>query len=847
MSSEQQLPIYEIEASFREQMRTCGCAVVTAPTGSGKSTQLPKWLLAELPEAQRIIVLQPRRLAARLLAERVAWELGEQCGQRVGYLTRFERACSAKTRLLFVTEGVLTRMLLSSGALDDCGAVVFDEFHERTINADLGLAMVQHLRCTTRPDLKLVVMSATMDAAGVSAYLNNAPLLESHGRLYPVELSYTPHNDFSLYRNAANALSELLAAGAAGDVLIFMPGAGEIRRCIDEISARKYNEKLRLLPLYGEMSSEAQRAVFSPCEERKVIVATNIAETSLTIPGVRIVIDSGLVKLGRCESGRGVDILELTPCSRDAAAQRAGRAGREAPGICRRLWSAIEQDHRLAHTPPEIRRLDLADAILSVHCYGFKDDHAFPWFEAPPENGARDARALLQRLGLLASDGAVTELGRQIQRFPAHPRIALMLHEGAKHGCYELACGAAALIGARPLMATSCPREQLTALRNDHKRKMRQLNAPESDIIAQLQLVKSAASAHFAIDACERLGITASAARDIARDSANYLRMRPKDAGAESPDAPLQLSRVILRCFPDRLARRLDRGTLDCELAERRRAVLSERSLAREAPLLVAAEIRETTLKNRPGSVLELSLACGICEDWLWEDFADDLQENDEIFWDNAKQQVLRRTNLSCLGVTLEEKIRTDPEPIAAAELLCAQLEANATPLLGWDESCDHFVERVHFLAAHFPELELPQFDDAIRERVRRALCAGETKYSAVKNKPALPFIQSILTPKQLSAIQKLAPESLPLPRGRKLRITYQAGQPPKGRAKIQELYDVKGPLTVGDGRIPVLLDILAPNFRTVQITDNLPRFWEVHYPALKSQLARRYPKHEWR
>ncbi len=847
MSSESHLPIYEIESSFREQLRAHGCVVVTAPTGSGKSTQLPQWLLTDLPAHQRIIVLQPRRLAARLLAERVAWELGEQCGQRVGYLTRFERACGAQTRLLFVTEGVLTRMLLSDNALADCGAVIFDEFHERTINADLGLAMVQHLRCTTRPDLKLVVMSATMDASAVSSYLKDAPLLESQGRLYPVDLSYTPHNDLSLYRNVSRALNEIISGGATGDVLVFMPGAGEIRRCIDELSAHSYGEQLRFLPLYGEMSGEAQRAVFSQCPLRKVIVATNIAETSLTIPGVRIVIDSGLVKLGRCESGRGVDILELTSCSRDAADQRAGRAGREAPGICRRLWSTIEQDHRLAHTPPEIRRLDLADAILSVHCYGFKDDSAFPWFEAPPENGAKDARALLRRLGLLDEDGAVTALGRQIQRFPAHPRIALMLHEGAKHGCYELACGAAALIGARPLMATGCPRELLTSLRNDHKRKMRQTGAPESDIIAQLQLVKNASAAHFASDACEHIGINAGAARDIARDCANYLRMRPKDAQSDAEDAPLRLSRVILRCFPDRLARRLDRGTLDCELAERHRALLSERSLAREAPLLVAAEIRETTQKNRPGSILELSLASGVREEWLWEDFADDLEERDEIFWDNAKQQVLRRTNLSCLGVTLEEKIRTDPEPTAAAALLCEQLEANATPLLGWDDECDRFVERVHFLAQYFPELGLPQFDDQTRERIRRALCEGETKYSAVKNKPALPYIQSILTPKQLSAIQQLAPESLPLPRGRKLRITYQAGQPPKGRAKIQELYDVKGPLTVGDGRIPVLLDILAPNFRTVQITDNLPRFWEVHYPALKSQLARRYPKHEWR
>ena len=841
------LPIYDIEDAFRTQLRSSGRVVVTAPTGSGKSTQLPKWLLEEIPPDRRVIVLQPRRLAARLLAERVAWELGGKTGQLAGYLTRFEKSAGSRTRLLFVTEGILTRMLLSPDGLADCGAVVFDEFHERTINADLGLAMVEHLRRTVRPDLKLVVMSATIDAGGVSDYLGGCPVLESRGRLFPVEISYTPRNDLPLCRNAAKALGQLIDAGAAGDVLIFMPGAGEIRRCMDEIAARDYGERLRVLPLYGELRPEDQRAVFEPCAVRKVIVATNIAETSLTIPGVCIVIDSGLVKQGRCESGRGVDVLELVACSRDAADQRAGRAGREGPGICRRLWSGIDQDHRVAHTTPEIRRMDLAEAVLSVHCYGFRDDGAFPWFEAPPEKGVAAARELLRRLGILADDGTVTPLGRSVQRFPTHPRIALMLHEGSRHGCYELSCGAAALLGARPLMAGGFSREAATELRGQVRRSARELAAPESDIIAQLQLVRQAAAAHFAPEACERLGVNVGAARDIDRDCANFLRLRPRDAAATVPDASLQLSRVMMRCFPDRLARRCDRGTLNCELAHRQRAVLSERSLVRDEPLMVAAEIRETTLKNRPGSGLELSLACGVREEWLWEDFPGELQEQDEIFWDNARQQVLRRVTLSCLGVVLEERVRTDPDPEVAARLLAEQLDANATPLLGWDDDCERFIDRVHFLSEHFPDLELPRYDESARAQVRMALCAGQTRYSAVRSKPALPYVQSLLTPRQLAAVQRLAPETVPLPRGRKLRITYQPGQPPKGRARIQELYDVKGPLAVGDGKIPVLLDILAPNYRTVQITDDRPRFWTVYYPALKTQLSRRYPRHEWR
>ena len=594
----------------------------------------------------------------------------------------------------------------------------------------------------------------------------------------------------------------------------------------------------------------------NPAQRRKVILATNIAETSLTIPGVRIVIDSGLVKQSRYDAVRGIDILETVPISRDSAQQRAGRAGREAPGVCRRLWNALEQDHKTPHTPPEVVRVDLADALLAIHCAGWTDDERFPWFQRPPENSVKAARTLLHNLGLLNPDGTATNTGRAVLAFPTHPRLALLLWRSAQLGIYDLACGCAAILASRPLIAArTMPARQLTELRGS-LRKTKQdnsgQNAPESDFLAQLSLVQQASAQHFSLDACERLGIQAGAARDIAREWASLRSSVPassvpaQECAGKSPETAL--ARLLLECFPDRLARRLDKGTLSCELQGRKRATLSPRSLVRDEPLFIAAEIRETTAGNSPGTTVELSLASGIREEWLWEQYPEELKEDDNIFWDSVKQQVLRRRTLSCLGLVLEESVRNDPPPDQAAALLAEQIEStNALPLLGWDEKCTAWIDRVRFLRPHFPELELPEYTDTECRAIRQALCAGERTYAAVRNKPALPFLQAILTPKQLAAVERLAPAAVPLPRNRKMRIEYHPGQPPKGRARIQELYDVAGPITVADGRIPVLLDILAPNFRTVQITDDLPRFWQIHYPAIKPQLSRRYPKHEWR
>ncbi|MBQ7652150.1 MAG: ATP-dependent helicase HrpB [Victivallales bacterium] len=848
------LPIHSVKEQILLAIHQ-GAVVITAPTGSGKSTQVPRFLLEAVPEGSRILVLQPRRIAARMLAERVAFEMNEKLGGTIGFQTRYERAVSAATRILFITEGILTKMMVADHSLKGVSAIVFDEFHERNVNTDLGLAMARHLRDTVRKDLKLAVMSATMDATPISNYLN-CPVVNSEGRMYDVAISYCTQQVKMLGPAAAAAkeLVALLNSGVQGDVLIFMPGAYEIRKTIEACGAIKTQEKLAFLPLYGDLSPDAQRKVMEPAECRKVIVATNIAETSLTIPGVRHVIDSGLAKYSFYDSARGIDSLETRPIARDSADQRSGRAGREAPGTCRRLWSWIEQSAKNPRTLPEIQRVDLAEAVLAVKAFGFNDVNAFPWYEKPQQRMLDNATQTLTALGFISeSDGGLTETGKLLQSFPAHPRLALLMWLGSQDGCYDLACYTAAIISERPLLSgagvsPSMNRER----RQSAKRKARGEKLPASDFITLIDSVQSAREARFQPDFCQRLGINEKAARDVCRAADDFMalgnRMDWRQNNAD--DSEEACLKCILRTFPDRLARRKDSGSLVCLLPMGRRAELARESVVRDESLFVAAEIREVAAVGIQSSKLMLSLASGIREDWLLDYFPDAWTDIDEPFWDEQKQQVFRRTSLSCLGLCLDEKVRNDPPADVAghilAEHVAEQMDAGRVPLEDWNDGVSRWIERVHWVASIFPEEGLPAYDDAGRMKVLEMLCQGETSIRALRNKDTLAYAKQLLSYKQQQFVDAMAPPFIMLPNGRRMKIDYAVGQTPKGKAKIQDLYDVKQTPTVANGRVRILLDILAPNFRTVQITDDLTNFWNTLYPKIRTELSRRYPKHKW-
>lgn len=847
----QTLPINAVKDEILNALNK-GSAVITAPTGSGKSTQVPKFALETIPDDKIILVLQPRRLAARMLAERISFEMGDKPGGIVGYETRYEHVQSKSTRILFITEGILTRMLVATPDLPEIGAIIFDEFHERSIYTDLGIAMAKHVRDTRRPDLKLIVMSATIDAAPICAYLGNCDTIHSEGRLFDVAISYSKQNtrEIGPAMAASKALSELMAEKLPGDILIFMPGGYEIRKTIELCSAIKFNEKVEFLPLYGDLPPEAQHKVMEPSDARKIIVATNIAETSLTIPGVRHVIDSGLAKTNNFDPVRGVNSLDTMPIARDSADQRAGRAGREGPGTCRRLWTWIEYSAMYAKTQPEIQHVDLADALLAIAAFGFSNPNDFPWFEKPPVRMLNGAMDMLTRLGMISPDGAITKLGRLLQSFPAHPRLSLLIWLGSQHGCLSMCAWAAAIFSERPMVtgSVSSPSQN-----RDRRYSSRDKNLPSSDFIVLMQLAQAAKDAHFSPAFCQRAGINGGAAADVCRAAADYerLALRKHWNCAQDDNAVENFLKCILQAFPDKLARRMDSGTLNCQLQNDRRGELSKESVVRYNNLFIASEIREVTGSGLQGSKLMLSMASGIQEDWLLDLFPDNWDDVDEIFWDDRKQQVFRRRRLSCLGLCLEEKISNDPDPNAAADILCKKLfeeiEAGRVPLSKWDEDVDRWIQRVRWVADIFPKENLPTFDENNRMEVYRILCEGETALRMLKNKDCLCYVKNILSYSQQQFVESMAPPFIMLPTGRRMKIEYIPGQTPKGRARIQDFYDLKQTPLIAGGRVKILLDILAPNMRTVQITDDLANFWNTLYPKIRTELARRYPKHVWR
>ncbi len=826
------LPIYEVRSQIQDALIKSRSAIITAPTGSGKSTQVPKFLLDLTTD--RILVLQPRRIAARMLAERVAFEMGCEPGGIVGYHTRYERAFGMDTRILFVTEGILTRMLADDPTMPGIGAIVFDEYHERSLNTDLGLAMAWHSRMGLRKDLLLVVMSATMDAGPVSAFLGNAPIVNSRGRLFDVKVSYCSQADRleGPADAAASALKELIASGESGDILIFMPGAREIRRTVDACSRLAVGSELDIMPLYGELPPEEQRRVMRPSKKRKVIVATNIAETSLTIPGVRHVIDSGLARMARYDAVRGVDVLDTVPIARDSADQRAGRAGREAAGTCRRLWTWLEHSAKPSRTVPEIHRVDLAEAVLAVHAFGFDCPNDFPWLEKPSDKSVSTAERLLENLGAVKPDfGGISDLGRKLQNMPTHPRLALLLWLGSGRGCLELAAWAVGLLSARNIVLPgAAPR-----------RKRGSGDLPESDFLSLIWLAKAAADGHFAPEYCQSLGVNHSAAREVARIAGDCVasaeRAHWKCGSCKSKE--LAFMQCMLQVFPDRLARRIGNSEL-CELAGGRHGELQPGTFVGENGLFVAAEMRE----GANGKV-QLAMTSGVDEEWLLDFFPDEWQDVDEAFWDERKQQVLRRMELYCLGVKLEEKVRNDPSPEAASDIL-AELLSRGKLSPQWNtDAADRWISRVRWLAEVFPEKKLNVYSDL--SPAYRELCHGETSVKGLKNKDYFSAIKNMLTYEEQRFVDKMAPEVFMLPNGRRMKIEYAPGTTPKGRSRIQDFYDLPATPCVAGGRVKILLDILAPNNRTVQITDDLENFWKVLYPKIRTELSRRYPRHLWK
>jgi ATP-dependent helicase HrpB len=839
------LPIYELENEIVVSLAAQPRLILQAPTGSGKSTQVPQMLLDRglLGEGE-VVILQPRRLATRLLASRVAFERSGRLGNEVGYQIRFEKVVSKNTRIRFVTEGILLRQLLQDPALRGVAAILFDEFHERHLYGDITLARACHLQETKRPDLKLVVMSATLESDKLEKYLAPCPVLTSSGRAHPVRVEYLAKpvrgDGYPVWDLAADEF-ERLAAQTEGDVLVFMPGKYEISRTISAIRASRVSDRFVALPLHSELLPAEQDAALTQYEKRKVIVATNVAETSLTIDGVRAVIDSGLARIARFDPRRGINTLFIEKISRAAAEQRAGRAGRTAPGHCLRLWTESEHLERAPQELPEVKRLDLAEVVLTLKASGIEDVAAFRWLEPPDPKALESAEQLLTDLGAIMA-GKLTSLGRRMLAFPVHPRYARMLLAAQEQRCVRGIALIAALTQGRNLLRRA-EGKQMRDEREDFFG-----GDDESDLFILLRAFRFAEKNNFDPRRCSRLGVNGGAAREAAQLWEQFLSI----ARAEGLDLeerktePGAIARCVLTGFPDQVAVRLDEGTLRCALVHNRRGVLARESVVHRARLLTASEIREIESSDGERQVL-LTLATAIKEEWLREFFPGAVQEKTEVTYDPSLRRVVGRTVTLFHDLVLTEKKSERVPSGEAAAILAREVIAENCPLKSWDHSVEQWIARLNFAAAAFPELELPPIDEADRALLIEQVCQGATSYKEIKDRPVAPVLKTWLSAGQQRALDELAPERIKLPNDRNAKITYSATNAPTIAARIQDLYGVENGLTIGQGRVSLRIEVLAPNHRPIQITDDLATFWCESYPQIKQELQRKYPKHKWR
>ena len=842
------LPVHEIERPLLEAIRDAGRVIVQAPTGSGKSTQIPQMLdRAGLTREGEIVVLQPRRLAARMLARRVALEMGVALGADVGYQVRLESRVSTATRIRFVTEGILLRQMIADPGLRNVSAIIFDEFHERHLYGDITLGRALQLQRDLRPGLRIVVMSATLDLGRLAEYLAPCPQVISKGRTFPVTVQYLLKPvDFErtpVWEVTADAVAHAATTNSEGDALVFMPGAIEIARTCEATRHRLGSRDFDILPLHGELPPAEQDRAVDASERRKVIVATNVAETSITIPGVRVVVDAGLARVARFDPHRGIDTLLVEKISQASAEQRAGRAGRTAPGFCARLWT--ERDHALrpAAELPEVKRLDLAEVVLTLKAAGINDVAGFPWLEPPDPKALARAESLLADLGAVRpSDGAITELGGRMLRFPAHPRYARMLVEAAKRGCVNEVATIAALTQGRPIFIRN-PGKEVERAREEAFGDER-----ASDFFVLLEALRYAERAGFSVDACRRVGVHAQAARQVGPLAAQFLALA-RSAGLESRRDSIErdaIRRSVLAGFADQVARRLDRGTLRCELVHGRRGMLARESVVQDSPLLVAAEINE--IGGRGGDVTTLLGACtAIDEHLLDEMFPGELRTEETAELDAASKRVSVRRRTVFRDLVLEDREAGEATADAAVKILVREVEEGRVSISGWDESVEHWIIRVNTMARLFPEFEVAPISDEDRRVILEQVVHGARTLREVRERPVWPVLKSWLSMEQLGALDQLFPERLAMPNGRRTRITYKADGTATLSARIQELFGVEKNIVIAQGRLPLRLEILAPNQRPLQITDDLTRFWRETYPEIKPALSRRYPRHEWR
>lgn len=819
------LPASLIANDVNETLADNQSLVVTAPPGAGKSTLLPLTILAGLNnDGGKILMLEPRRLAARQIAERMAQMLGEEVGKTVGYRIRFENKVSKQTRIEVLTEGILTRMLVDDATLEGVSVVIFDEFHERSINSDLALALTRQAQEIIRPDLKIVIMSATIDASNICAALK-APLIESEGRMFPVEINYSttetdrhfPYSSSSIASATASAIVKVHGEHE-GDILAFLPGQGEIERCMELLGTSL--SPTEVMPLYGNLSSEQQRRAIAPSRqgERKVVLATPIAETSITIEGVRVVVDSGLCRQVVFDSRTGLSHLETVRISRDMATQRMGRAGRVAEGTCYRLWTKASEHLMAEQRIAEIEDADLAPMILDIAAFGENDVETLPWLTLPPRANVFKAKNLLMQLGAIDENGNITPMGKRMSALPCHPRIARMIL-ATQHSTFNtphstsLACDIAALLEEKDPLADSNNTDlslRISMLRSARKRK-------QKGRLARIAMI-----------------------------AAEYLRMAHANEDNSDP-APEEVGLLVAYAYPERIALSTN-NVGGYRLASGDNVQLdSNDSLAAHKWLAIAS------LYSKPGNTGRVFLAAPLNPNDLDESM---IKERDNFSWD---------TKQGCVTMQKERrigKLLVDSKPIHNADkedviyIICEAMAKNGLSMLAWsDEQVQRLQRRVAQVAAWHPELNIPDISTEhlianAKDWLPLYLNEGGHVKSTINELRRLNLAEimwNIIPYETQVEIDRLAPTHIKVPTGSQIRIDYRQGaEAPVLSVRLQECFGMEQTPCVNDGQQPVLMELLSPGFKPVQLTQDLASFWKGTYFEVRKELRRRYPKHYW-
>jgi ATP-dependent helicase HrpB len=830
------LPIDSLIPQVIQSLRANRSLVLVAPPGAGKTTRIPPAILQAgllSTEHPKLIMLQPRRVATRAAASRIAEEQDWTLGEEVGYHIRFDRKFSPSTPLRILTEGILTRLLVDDPLLSGIGAVLLDEFHERNLHSDLALALLREIQQSVRPDLILLVMSATLEAGPVAKFLGECPILHSQGRTYPIDIQFDPisrpMNRAELPGRIAGALVQVLDTpeAEAGDVMVFLPGVDEIRRTQHHLQPLANDHNLLLLPLHGSLSDEEQRLALRPADRRKVILATNIAETSLTIEGVRMVIDSGLSRIASYDPDRGLDRLMIHRISNASATQRAGRAGRTAPGRCIRLWTAKEHQSRDDFETPEIRRVDLASTVLSLHAWGINNPANFGWFESPPPATLAAADELLLMLGALQLNNqtlTITPLGRTILSLPLHPRLARLLIAATAANMPHEGASLAALLAEKEIVRPPSDGSP----RHPHSR-------GESDLIQRLQWLDHPSSSPIELDH--------SAVRQTQRIRNELLRLTRRLTIVKSGHGE-SLLKLLLLAYGDRVCRRRSEGSETALMVGGIGVRLAAESVVRDAEFFLALDARHDQRSATRQSLVRLASA--IDPAWLHELFPHAIRRVREAVYDQERDRVVGLGQIFYHDLLIQQDADASVDPNKAAQILAEAARPHALQIFQDNPAARLLLSRIEFLRLHMPEHPWPVFDSNTLADLLTTITAGKRSVQQLRESPLAPLIESQLPYPLNRLLDQHAPETLAVPTGNRIRLTYGDNQSPILAVRLQELFGLADTPRLAGGRVPVLLHLLAPNYRPVQITTDLKSFWSDAYFHVRKDLRAQYPKHSW-